>query len=73
MFKAVISEETKMRMARQIAKDGGCFVVSMGTIAKPKYLLYRESREVGVKNQLVGKRSSAQGILNLAKTATNFK
>lgn len=66
---AIYNELTKLKHAKQIAKDGGCFIVECGNIESRFYLLYRECQP---RNVFVGKRSSIDGILKLAKVATNF-
>jgi hypothetical protein len=69
------SDLTKLAHAKQIAKQGGCFIVEVpqrdkyGFRIGTKFLLYRECQP---KNQFVGKRSDVNGIYHLAKKATNF-
>lgn len=69
------SDITKLAHAKQIARDGGCFVVELPVYDKDgfrcgsKFLLYRESTP---KNQLVGKRQSVGSLLIFVKKATNY-
>jgi len=69
------SDFTKLKHAKQEAKDHGCFVVEIPTYDKDgfrngtKFLLYREAEP---KNQLVGKRKSLDGIVTLVKLATGM-
>jgi hypothetical protein len=67
---AQYSELMKLKHAKMIAKEGRCFIVEMGGYDNKKFLLYRECSP---RNVLVGKRSSVDGILSLAKKATNFE
>lgn len=60
---ATYSDATKLKHAKIIAKEGGCFIVERGT----EYLLYRECSP---RNVFVGKRASIAGILALVKKAT---
>ena len=60
---------TKLKHAKTIAKEGGCFIVEKGGYDNKEYLLYRECKP---RNVFVGKRSSVEGILSLTKKATNF-
>jgi len=64
---ATYSDSTKLKHAKIIAKEGGCFIVERGGHEDKFYLLYRQCEP---RNFLVGKRSSIDGILTLAKKAT---
>lgn len=64
---ATYSDITKLKHAKTIAKEGGCFIVERGEVGARYWLLYRECSP---RNVLVGKRSSIDGILSLAKKAT---
>jgi len=65
------TDEQKLRDAKRIARDGGCFVVvldvQMQGKTTRKYLLYREATP---RNQLVGKRMNVGALLKLTKDAT---
>ena len=61
---------TKLRHAKMIAKEGGCFIVEKGGCDNKEFLLYRECQP---RNVFVGKRSTVEGILSLTKKATNFE
>lgn len=61
------SDTTKLKHAKMIAKEGGCFIVERGGYDNKEYLLYRECSP---RNVFVGKRSSIAGILALVKKAT---
>ena len=61
---------TKLRHAKMIANEGGCFIVEKGGYDNKEFLLYRECQP---RNVFVGKRSSVEGILSLTKKATNFE
>lgn len=65
---ATYADLTKLRHAKMIAKEGGCFIVEKGGYDDKIYILYRECQP---RNVLVGKRSSVEGILSLTKKATN--
>lgn len=73
MVTNVIQQSTKWMMAKQIAKAHGYFIVNLGTLSTPKYLLYRERNDYCDNNIFVGKRSSIDGILSLVKKVTGFK
>lgn len=64
---ATYADITKLKHAKTIAKEGGCFIVERGDYDNKIYLLYRECSP---RNVLVGKRSTIAGILSLAKKAT---
>ena len=70
MVKHIITQQQKLVMAKHIARAGGCFVVNVGTIEKNKWLVYREAQP---RNELIGRRSSVDGLLSLVKQSTNFK
>lgn len=55
---------TKLRHAKMIAKEGGCFIVEKGGYDNKEFLLYRECQP---RNVFVGKRSTVEGILSLTK------
>jgi len=61
------SDTTKLKHAKMIAKEGGCFIVEKGGYDNKEYLLYRECSP---RNVFVGKRASIAGILALVKKAT---
>ena len=67
---ATYQDITKLKHAKTIAKEGGCFIVERGGYDDKIFLLYRECQP---RNVLVGKRSSVGGILSLTKKATNFE
>lgn len=64
---ATYADITKLKHAKTIAKENGCFIVERGDYDNKIYLLYRECSP---RNVLVGKRSTIAGILSLAKKAT---
>lgn len=73
------SDTTKLNEAKQIAKEGGCFVLErseqvqakVGGLATRKYwLLYRQGEP---NNIYVGKRTSIGGICQLVNAATKRK
>ncbi|OHD25431.1 MAG: hypothetical protein A2Y38_12785 [Spirochaetes bacterium GWB1_59_5] len=66
---AAYSDLTKLKHAKAIAKEGGCFIVELGGFNDPNkaYLLYRQCEP---RNVLVGKRASLAGLLALVKKAT---
>ena len=66
---AVYHDLTKLKHAKAIAKEGGCFIIEKGGYDDKVYILYRECQP---RNVFVGKRSSVEGILSLTKKATNF-
>ena len=65
---AQYADLTKLRYAKMIAKEGGCFIVEKGGYDNKEFLLYRECQP---RNVFVGKRSTVEGILSLTKKATN--
>ncbi len=70
MVTNVISQQQKLFMAMQIAKDYGYYVSSVGSVDKPKYLLYFVDKP---KFKFIGRRSSIDGILRLTKLTTGFR
>lgn len=66
---AAYADLTKLKHAKIIAREAGCFIVERGGYDDKVFLLYRECQP---RNVLVGKRSSVEGILSLTKKATNF-
>ena len=70
MVTNVVTQQQKLFMAMQIAKDYGYHVASVGTVHKPKYLLYKVDTP---KYKFVGKRITIDGILRLTKLTTGFK
>lgn len=60
------SDITKLKHAKMIAKEGGCFILERGNVGERYYLLYRLCEP---RNILVGKRSSIAGILALVNKA----
>jgi len=64
---AAYQDITKLKHAKMIAKEGGCFIVERGGYDDKVFLLYRECQP---RNVLVGKRSTIDGILSLVKKAT---
>lgn len=64
---AAYSDLTKLKHAKMIAKQGGCFIVERGGYDNKEFLLYRECQP---RNVFVGKRSTVDGILSLVKKAT---
>lgn len=71
MLTNVLTQQTKIVMAHQIAKDYGYFICNVGTIDKQKWLLYH--RPGNDRSVFVGKRSSVDGILSLIKKVTGWK
>jgi hypothetical protein len=67
---ATYSDMTKLKHAKMIAKEGGCFILEKGGYDDKEFLLYRECQP---RNVFVGKRSCVEGILSLTKKATNFE
>ena len=59
---------TKLRRAKIIAKEGGCFIVEKGGYDNKEYILYREMKHSP--NIRIGKRTTVEGILKLTKKAT---
>lgn len=68
---AIYTDATKLKHAKTIAKEGGCFIVEKGGYDNKEYILYRNNN-FGP-NVRIGKRSSVEGILSLTKKATNFE
>lgn len=76
------SDATKLKNARFLAKEGGCFVVErtekvrvLGAgrammIDRIYWLLYRMAEP---RNQYIGKRTNIDGLLTLVKKATATK
>lgn len=65
---ATYSELTKLKHAKAIAKEGGCFIVERGDYDNKEFILYRENKYGP--NVRIGKRSTIDGILSLVKKAT---
>ncbi len=63
---ATYADITKLKHAKTIAKEGGCFIVERGDYDNKEYILYRIVNPV---NQRIGKRSTIDGILSLVKKA----
>lgn len=63
---ATYADITKLKHAKTIAKEGGCFIVERGDCDNREYILYRIVNPV---NQRIGKRSTIDGILSLVKKA----
>ena len=61
---AQYADLTKLKHAKMIAKEGGCFIVEKGNYDNKEYLLYRECLP---RNVFIGKRSTVEGILKLTK------
>ena len=68
---ATYQELTKLKRAKMIAKEGGCFIVERGDYDNKEFILYRENKHGP--NVRIGKRSTIEGILSLTKKATNFE
>jgi hypothetical protein len=64
---AAYADLTKLKHAKTIAREGGCFIAERGGYDDKVFLLYRECQP---RNVLVGKRSTIDGILSLVKKAT---
>ena len=64
---ATYNDITKLKHAKMIAKEGGCFIVERGDCDNKEYILYRENK-FGP-NHRIGKRSTVEGILSLTKKA----
>lgn len=64
---ATYNDITKLKHAKAIAKEGRCFIVERGGYDNKIYFLYRECQP---RNELVGRRSTVDGILSLVKKAT---
>jgi len=65
---AAYSDLTKLKHAKAIAKQGGCFIVERGGYDNKEFILYRENPHGS--NFRIGKRSTVDGILSLTKKAT---
>lgn len=65
---ATYNDITKLKHAKMIAKEGGCFIIERGDYDNKEYILYRENK-FGP-NHRIGKRSTVEGILSLTKKAT---
>lgn len=65
---AKYTDATKLRHAKMIAKEGGCFIVERGDYDNKEFILYRENKYGP--NVRIGKRSTIDGILSLVKKAT---
>lgn len=65
---ATYSETTKLKHAKIIAKEGGCFILERGGYDNKEFILYRENPHG--ENIRIGKRSTIDGILSLVKKAT---
>jgi len=70
MVTNVVSQQQKLTMAMRIAKDYGYYLASVGTVDKPKYLLYKVDKP---KFKFVGKRITIDGIVRLTKLTTGFR
>ena len=68
---ATYQDLTKLKHAKMIAKEGGCFIVERGDYDNKEFVLYRENK-YGT-NVRIGKRSTVEGILSLTKKATNYE
>lgn len=72
------SDATKLKQAKFLAREGGCFVVekqeprkhSWQPELKTFWLVYRVGEP---RNVFVGKRSSIAGLLSLVKKATSHE
>lgn len=67
---ATYQDITKLKHAKMIAKEGGCFIVERGDYDNKEFILYRENKHGS--DVRIGKRSSVEGILSLTKKATGF-
>lgn len=65
---ATYSDNMKLKHAKIIAKEGGCFIVERGDYDNKEYILYRENKYGP--NIRIGKRSTIDRILSLVKKAT---
>ena len=65
---ATYNDITKLKYAKMIAKEGGCFIIERGGYDNKEYILYRENK-FGP-NVRIGKRSTVEGVLSLTKKAT---
>ena len=65
---ATYTDAMKLKHAKMIAKEGGCFIVERGDYDNKEYILYRNNN-FGP-NVRIGKRSTIDGILSLTKKAT---
>lgn len=54
------SDTTKLKHAKMIAKQGGCFIVERGGYDNKEFILYRENPHGS--NFRIGKRSTIDGI-----------
>ena len=61
---------TKLRHAKMIAKEGGCFIVEKGGYDDKVYILYRENKHGP--NVKIGSNKTIDGILRRTKTATKI-
>lgn len=64
---ATYADITKLKHAKAIAKEGGCFIVERGDCDNKEYILYRKVEFAP--NQRIGKRSTIDGILSFVKKA----
>lgn len=64
---ATYADITKLKHAKAIAKEGGCFIVERGDYDNKEYILYRENK-FGP-NIRIGKRYTVAGILSLVNKA----
>jgi len=60
------SELTKLKHAKAIAKEGGCFIVERGDYDTKLYLLYREATP---RNVFISKSTKVDGILKIVRRA----
>lgn len=65
---ATYSDHMKLKHAKIIAKEGGCFIVERADCDNKEFILYRENKYGP--NIRIGKRSTIDGILSLVKKAT---
>lgn len=65
---AAYADLTKLKHAKTIAREGGCFIVERGDYDNKEFILYRNNN-FGP-NVCIGKRSTIDGILSLVKKAT---
>ena len=65
---AAYADLTKLKHAKTIAREGGCFIVERGDYDNKEFILYRNN-DFGL-NVRIGKRSTIDGILSLVKKAT---
>ncbi len=65
---AIYTDATKLKHAKMIAKEGGCFILERGDYDNREYILYRENKHGP--NVKIGSNKTIDGILRRTKAAT---